>query len=150
MKKRLVLTVGNRMMGDDAAGPLLADRMQRGPLQGWEVLDGGPAPENLLYLIREMAPDQLLIIDAADMDLVPGQVRLIGAGALEDPFFMTTHTLPLAYLVQSLREFVPRVDLVGIQPQVVTFGYPVSAPVREAVGRVYEDLKQAEYPWNCL
>ena len=150
MKKRLVVTVGNRMMGDDAAGPLLAERMQRAPLEDWNALDGGSAPENLLYLIREMAPDQVLIIDAADMDLVPGEVRLIGTEKLEDPFLMTTHTLPLSYLVQSLREFVPRVDMVGIQPYTVAFGYPVSAEVRQAVGRVYEDLKQAELAWDRL
>jgi hydrogenase 3 maturation protease len=150
MKKKLVVTVGNRMMGDDAAGPLLAQKMQREPLDAWDVLDGGSAPENCLYLIREMAPDQVLVMDAADMDLVPGEIRLINADKLEDPFLMTTHTLPLSYFVQSLREFVPQVDLVGVQPQVVAFGYPVSAEVTRAVEQVYEGLKQAEIFWDCL
>lgn len=150
MKKKLVVTVGNRMMGDDAVGPLLAQKMQRAPLDDWDVLDGGSAPENCLYLIREMAPDQVLVIDAADMDLVPGEIRVIGADRLEDPFLMTTHTLPLSYLVQSLREFVPQVDLVGIQPQVVAFGYPVSAEMTRAVEQVYEGLKQTEVVWDCL
>ncbi|HUH98025.1 MAG TPA: hydrogenase maturation peptidase HycI [Anaerolineales bacterium] len=150
MKKKLVLTVGNQMMGDDAAGPMLAARMQGAPLPDWEVVDGASAPENLLYLIREMAPDQVLVVDAADMDLVPGEVRFIGAEKLQDPFLMTTHTLPLSYLVQSLREFVPHVDLLGIQPQVVAWGYPVSQEVTQAVERVYEDLKKAEFEWNCL
>jgi len=150
MKKKLVVTVGNRMMGDDAVGPLLAQKMQRAPLDDWDVLDGGSAPENCLYLIREMAPDQVLVIDAADMDLVPGEIRVIGADRLEDPFLMTTHTLPLSYLVQSLREFVPQVDLVGIQPQVVAFGYPVSVEMTRAVEQVYEGLKQTELVWDCL
>jgi hydrogenase 3 maturation protease len=150
MKKKLVITVGNRMMGDDAAGPLLAERMQRGPLDDWDALDGGSAPENLLYLIREMTPDQVIIIDAADMDLAPGEVRLIGADRLEDPFLMTTHTLPLSYLAESLREFVAQVDMVGIQPHVVAFGYPVSTEVKQAVGRVYEGLKQANFAWDRL
>jgi hydrogenase 3 maturation protease len=150
MKKKLVVTVGNRMMGDDAAGPLLAQKMQSAPLGDWEVLDGGSAPENCLYLIREMSPDRVLVIDAADMDLVPGEIRLIGAEKLEDPFLMTTHTLPLSYFVQSLREFVPRVDLVGVQPNVVAFGYPVSAEVTQAVEQVYENLKQADFVWECL
>jgi hydrogenase 3 maturation protease len=150
MKKKLVVTVGNRMMGDDAAGPLLAQKLQQTPLVEWEVLDGGSAPENCLYLIREMAPDQVLVIDAADMDLVPGEMRLISAEKLEDPFLMTTHTLPLSYFVQSLREFVPQVDLVGVQPNVVAFGYPVSAEVTQAVEQVYENLKQADFVWECL
>ena len=150
MKKKLVLTVGNQMMGDDAAGPLLAQRMQRVPLDNWELLDGGATPENVLYSIREMNPDQVLVIDAADMDLTPGEVRLISTEKLEDPFLMTTHTLPLSYLVESLREFVPQVDLVGIQPQIVAWGYPVSKEVKQAVEQVYEDLKQDDFVWNCL
>jgi hydrogenase 3 maturation protease len=150
MKKKLVLTVGNQMMGDDAAGPLLAQKMRRIPLGNWDFLDGGSAPENVLYSVREMAPDQVLVIDAADMDLTPGEVRLISAEKLEDPFLITTHTLPLSYLVASLREFVPRVDLIGIQPQIVAWGYPVSMEVKQAVEQVYEDLKQEEFVWNCL
>jgi hydrogenase 3 maturation protease len=150
MKKKLVVTVGNLMMGDDAAGPLLAQKMQGAPLENWEALDGGAAPENYLYLIRELTPEQVLVIDAADMDLAPGEIRLIGTDRIEDPFLLTTHTLPLSYLMQSLREFVPKVDLVGIQPQVVAFGYPVSAEVRQAVGRIYESLKQDELAWDCL
>jgi hydrogenase 3 maturation protease len=148
MTKRLVVTVGNSMMGDDAAGPLLAQKMQAAPLEAWEVLDGGSAPENCLYQIRESVPEQVLVIDAADMDLPPGEIRLIEAGQLEDPFLMTTHTLPLSYLVQALRDFVPRVDLVGIQPRVVAFGYPVSDEVEHAIGRVYDALKQDELGWG--
>jgi len=56
MKKKLVVTVGNRMMGDDALGPLLAQKLQSAPLEDWDVLDGGSAPENFLYAVREMRP----------------------------------------------------------------------------------------------
>ena len=150
MKKKLVMTVGNGMMGDDAAGPLLAEKLKLAPLNGWETLNGGSAPENSLFLIREMAPAQVLIVDAADMDLAPGEIRLIGDDRIEDPFFMTTHSLPLTYLMQALREFVPKVDLLGIQPDVVAFGYPVSASVKLAVDRVYECLSQTECNWECL
>lgn len=147
---RLVLTVGNSMMGDDGAGPLLAQKMQQAPLAAWYVLDGGAAPENYLYRVHELVPQQVLVIDAADMDLSPGEIRFIDTARLEDPFLMTTHTLPLSYLVQSLREFVPKVDLVGIQPRVVAFGYPVSVEVEHAVGCVYDALKQDQLGWDPL
>jgi hydrogenase 3 maturation protease len=150
MKKKLVVTVGNGMMGDDAAGPLLAEKLKHAPLDGWEMLNGGSAPENSLFLIREMAPEQVLIVDAADMDLTPGEIRLIGDDRIEDPFFMTTHSLPLTYLMQALREFVPKVDLIGIQPEVVAFGYPVSDRVKLAVDRVYECLGRTDCTWELL
>jgi hydrogenase 3 maturation protease len=148
--KKLLLTVGNGMMGDDAAGPLLAQKLECSPLQNWETLNGGSAPENALYRIREIGPDQVLIVDAADMDLPPGEIRLIGESRIEDPFFMTTHTLPLSYLIQSLKEFVPVVDMIGIQPEVVAFGYPISDKVRQAVDRMYDCLERNNAEWESL
>lgn len=141
MTKRLVLTVGNDMMGDDAAGPLLAQMLQSSPADGWEVLDGGSVPENYVYKIREAAPEHVLIVDAADMELPTGQVRLIDKDQVGGLFLMTTHSLPLNYLMESLGEFVPRVEMIGIQPDVVAFGCPMSAQVKSAVERVYQWLK---------
>jgi hydrogenase 3 maturation protease len=150
MTKRLVLTVGNTMMGDDAAGPLLAKLMAGSPIDGWEVLDGGSAPENCMHQIREMAPEQILVVDAADMDISPGEVRIISDESLDDPFLMTTHTLPLSYLIQSLRETTPKVELLGIQSDVVAFGFPVSPDVKQAVEAVYENLKETDPVWKTL
>jgi hydrogenase 3 maturation protease len=141
MKKKLVLTVGNEMMGDDAAGPLLAGMIKRSPLEDWELLDGGNVPENYVYKIREMKPEQVLIIDAADMELQAGEIRLIDKEQIGSVFLMTTHSLPLNYLMESIREFVSKVELIGIQPELVAFGYPVSPRVEQAVERVYAWLK---------
>jgi len=55
---------------------------------------------------------------------------------------MTRIPCALSYLVQSLREFVPQVDLVGIQPQGGCLGYPVSNESGRSVDQVYEGLKQ--------
>jgi hydrogenase 3 maturation protease len=141
MKKNLVLTVGNEMMGDDAAGPLLARMIKHAPLDDWEVLDGGNVPENYVFKIREMEPEHVLIVDAADMDLQTGEIRLIDKDRVGSVFLMTTHSLPLTYLMESILGFVSKVELVGIQPEVVAFGYPVSPRVKQAVERVYAWLE---------
>lgn len=148
--KKLALTVGNGMMGDDGAGPLLARMMRLSPIEGWEALDGGSVPENVLHVIHAISPEEVLVIDAADMDLAPGEVRYISPEKVGDPFFMNTHALPISYLVQSLREFVPKVELLGIQPDIVAFGYPLTPTVRQAVGRVYESLKVDILTWDRL
>jgi hydrogenase 3 maturation protease len=150
MKKKLVLTVGNGMMGDDGAGALLARMLSDAPLNDWEVLNGGSAPENLLYQVRALAPEYILVVDAADMDLPAGMIRRIQDNCLDDPFLLTTHTLPLTYLIQSLREFAPQVELLGIQPEIVAFGYPISPAVKQAVAQVYEDLKDKKLDWERL
>ncbi|MGE5249592.1 MAG: hydrogenase maturation peptidase HycI [Bacteroidota bacterium] len=150
MNRKLVFTVGNPIMGDDAAGPLLAYMLKTDPVAGWDVIDGGSVPENSLYLIREMKADQVLLVDAADMDLAPGEIRLIGPDRIDDPFLMSTHTLPLSYLVQAIREFVPDVQLLGIQPGVVGFGYPVSREVKRAVEQIHRCLKHDAPDWRPL
>jgi hydrogenase 3 maturation protease len=144
----ILLTVGNGMMGDDGAGILLAQKLREHPLEDWTVLNGGSAPENIIHRIRDTDVSRVLIVDAADMDLPPGSVRRIDADRLEDPFLMTTHTLPLSFLIESLREFVPQVDLVGIQPSVVAFGFPLSEEVRLAVEQVYAGLKNGVADWG--
>ena len=144
----VLLTVGNGMMGDDGAGVLLAQMLRDQPLADWFVVNGGSAPENVLHRIREMDATRVLVVDAADMDLEPGAIRRINAENLDDPFLMTTHTLPLTFLVESLREFVPQVDLLGIQPTIVAFGFPMSEEVRNAVGQVYVDLKNSKMDWS--
>ena len=144
----VLLTVGNGMMGDDGAGVLLAQMLRDEPLADWSVVNGGSAPENVLHRIREMDATRVLIVDAADMDLEPGAIRRINAEKLDDPFLMTTHKLPLTFLIESLQEFVPQVDLLGIQPNIVAFGFPISEEVRSAVGKVYADLKNNAMNWN--
>ncbi len=141
MKQKLVFTIGNDLMGDDGAGPLLARRLEEAPIEGWAVLDGGSAPENYIHRIREMDPAQVVLVDTADMDLQAGEVRHVDREAIGSLFLMTTHSLPLRFLMDSIGEFVPSVELLGIQPEIVSFGLPVSPAVSSAVERVYQWLR---------
>ena len=140
MNEQIILTVGNAMMGDDAAGPMLSALLQQSPAPHWYVVDGGAAPENIVHRVRAIAPKRVLVIDATDMQLQPGEVRLIDDRLIADQFIMTTHDLPLSFLITALRESVPEVRLLGIQPSVVAFGYPVSAAVKRAVALIHARL----------
>jgi hydrogenase 3 maturation protease len=138
------------MMGDDGAGILLAKLLREAPLEGWDVINGGSAPENNINQVRELAPKVVLLVDAADMDQPPGTIRLLRQESLELPFLFSTHTLPLTFLIESLREFVPMVKFLGIQPEVVSFGYPMSDSVRRAVAKIYDGLKRDDLDWEAL
>ncbi|MCS6742969.1 hydrogenase maturation protease, partial [Acinetobacter baumannii] len=88
---KVVLTVGNSMMGDDGAGPLLADLMEANPIDGWMVINGGSAPENVSYQIRALQPQCVVIVDAADIGLKPGEIRVIDPDYIAEMFIMSTH-----------------------------------------------------------
>lgn len=85
------------------------------------VIDGGSAPENDIVAIRELRPERLLIVDATDMGLNPGDIRIIDPDDIAEMFMMTTHNMPLNYLVDQLKEDVGEVIFLGIQPDIVGF-----------------------------
>ena len=93
---KVLLCVGNSMMGDDGAGPLLAEKCRATPTGDWIVIDGGNAPENDVVAIRERRPDLLLIVDATDMLLSPGEIRVIDPVDIADMLMMSTASLTVA------------------------------------------------------
>ena len=139
-----LLCVGNSMMADDGAGPRLAELCAEQPLTGWTVVDGGAAPENDIGFLRELGPAHLVIVDATDMGLAPGEMRIIEEDDIAEMFMMTTHNLPLTFLIQQLREDIPQITFIGIQPDVVAFYFPMSAAVEQAVNRLYQLLPALE------
>lgn len=138
--KHVVLTVGNSMMGDDGAGPLLYDMMTQNPIADWYAIDGGSAPENSVHQVRELKPELLVLVDAADMELDPGQIRIIDADSIAEMFIMSTHNLPLNFLIDQLKEDIPQVIFIGIQPSIVSFAFPMTDQVKQAVERVYHSI----------
>lgn len=136
----VVLAVGNSMMGDDGAGPRLAELMTRAPVAGWLAVNGGSAPENVVHRVRALRPKRVVVVDAADMSLTPGELRLVDPQAIADMFIMSTHNLPLSFVIDQLKEDVEEVWFIGIQPDVVAFYFPMSAPVVAAVDNLYARL----------
>jgi hydrogenase 3 maturation protease len=160
-----VLGIGNRRKGDDAAGSLCvrllrkemarkkrrADRLpadsgrplrtlRKGVAREVRVLDAGEAPENATGLIRELRPTHVLIVDAAVGGHQPGTIFVIEKEKIRQED-ISTHRLPLAHLVRYLEESIGcRVILVGIEPQEVAWGKPVSATVRAAVSHLAAGL----------
>ncbi|KIZ43167.1 MULTISPECIES: hydrogenase maturation peptidase HycI [Rhodopseudomonas] len=142
----VIFTVGNSLMGDDGAGPLLAELLEANPAAGWSVIDGGATPENVMHCVRAENPDRVLLIDAADMQLPPGTVCRIEEADVAKQFLITTHAIPLDILIASLRETVPLVTFVGIQPAVVTFYGEMTPSVKAGVEGLHRSLIQETNP----
>jgi len=145
----LILTVGSVLRGDDAAGPLLAKMLMDDPASGWEVIDGGQTPEDELAVIRRKSPDYLLVVDAADMGLEPGAVRILHEEEVFTDYLITTHSLPLTYLLSELKACCKEVVFLGIQPSHTEFFAPLHDDVLAAVEQVYTCLKEGRSPQEC-
>jgi len=139
-KTKMVLTVGSVLRGDDAAGPMLAKMLETRPIDGWEVIDGGQTPEDELSVIRRKEPDLLLLVDAADMGLAAGEIRLLDEKDVYSDFLITTHSLPLTYLLKELKASCKEVVFLGIQPSHTEFFGALHPDVRKAVENIYNCL----------
>lgn len=145
----VVLTVGNSLMGDDGAGPLLCERMEATPVPGWTVVDGGSMPENVTYAVKAMKPQRLLIVDVATLGLAPGEMRFVDKENIRAMGIASTHNLPLSFIIDELEQVIEQVVFLGIQPQEVGFCLPVTDAVQQAVERIHAGLAQGltDIPW---
>lgn len=144
MPDAVLLTVGSVLRGDDAAGPMLAKMMADGPETGWVVIDGGQTPEDELRTIRRMAPELVVVVDAADMGLETGSIRRLTAADVAGSFLITTHALPMTFLLDQLNQAAGNVVFLGIQPEDTTFFNPLTPAVRRAVEELYSRFARGE------
>ena len=147
--RNVVLTVGNSLMGDDGAGPLLCERMEASPVPGWTVVDGGSMPENVTYAVKAMKPRRLLIVDVATLGLAPGEMRFVDKERIRSMGIASTHNMPLSFIMDELEREIDQVVFLGIQPQEVGFCLPITDAVQHAVERIHAGLADAlgDIPW---
>lgn len=136
----LVLGIGNRLRGDDAIGSIVAEQLaRRGRIP---AIDCGEVPDNHVGRIWELAPADVVIVDACDFGGRPGEVRVFAEAELERiagaP--LSTHQIPLPMLIGLIRMkegIARRVRLVGVQPAKIDyFSEGLTEPAREAIPRV--------------
>ena len=154
MANTLVLGIGNTLLSDEGLGIHLLDylRVNYPDLPGVTYLDGGTLSFTLAAAIEDC--DNLVVLDAAQLDAEPGTVRLL-VGADMDAFIghgkRSVHEVGLADLmtIATLLNRLPaKRALLGIQPAAFGWGETtsaaVSAVIPEAAGRVVALL----YKWR--
>lgn len=137
--KRLALVgVGNTLRGDDGIGVLLVRSLKYffGEISEVCLLEAEMAPENITGQLRYYEPDFILFIDAAQMDELPGTVRVWSykeCGGI----LASTHTLPLNMLCAYLEnELNCEIAILGIQPMDIGFGQGLSIQVEKSLKEI--------------
>jgi hydrogenase 3 maturation protease len=155
MSGTIVLGIGNRLGGDDAAGTCVVDMLNQRrhgakTLLPTEIIaiDAGTAPESYTSVIRRHRPDLLILVDAADMGLPPGALRTITPEKISI-LSLSTHYMPLSMFIAYVEEFCGKVLLVGVQPERTDTGSGISKAVHKSVKRLAEAIlegRAAEIP----
>ena len=137
--KIAVIGIGHELRGDDAAGLAVVHLLNE--QANLLVIEAGTSPENHTGKLRRFQPDLVLLIDAAQMDLEPGEICVLDPESL-DGFGASTHTMPLTLIAHYLSaDFGCEVLLIGIQPAQTCFGAPLSPQVKHSTETISRELE---------
>ncbi len=138
----LFLCIGNDMRGDDAVGPLMAKKLTelfKGQ-QDLMVINAETVPENYTGLIRKEKPSHIIFVDAVEMKMKPGQIRLVKSNEIGN-YSISTHAMPLSFMIKYLESFTnAKMVLIGIQPKSIEMYQKVSKEVERAIEKLTEIL----------
>jgi len=141
--KTVLWGLGNELLGDDAAGIIAARRISDTAPKGWTISECGTVPENFL---RDLAKDEvqrLIVVDAADMGLEPGEIRLLTLDDAKD-FSFSTHGLALSLLLEPYADSL-EIVIIAIQPLTIAPGTGLSEDAKKAVNSVVSAIPNCSW-----
>lgn len=136
--------IGSELSGDDAIGLLTARKINHaiGQQENVLVLEGGTLPESTSGPLRRFNPDLVIFIDAAELGKPAGTIELIDVERISGASF-STHSMPLKVMMEFLAmELHCEMLLIGVQPEVIDFGMPISRSGKRAATRVAAELSR--------
>ena len=133
--KTIVMCIGNIDGGDDAVGPYIAAKLKK---VRFDVIDCGTVPENYTSVVKKKNPDELIIIDAVDMNLSPGEIRIVPKEKI-GLFHISTHGIPISVLISYLENYVKKIVFIGVQPK--TMSGKITSIVKKNGDKLVEIIK---------
>jgi len=140
--KTVLICIGNPDGGDDAIGPYIAEQLQTMQTKDLIVLNAETVPENFTGVIKQHQPDHLIIIDAVDMGLQPGEIRIIPKEKIGS-MHISTHGIPLSVFINYLEQYIPLILFMGIQPK--TMMGNINAIVKKSGDQLVNRIKNNDY-----
>lgn len=133
-----VLGMGNPLLGDDAVGHRLAERVAAAARPERVGIPVGIGLENGFGLVARAQPSALILCDAVVLeDAAPGTWDLFDPENL-DCAIHSTHSVPLPLFVRLWKEDLPGLEVVFLGINI--HGAPLGAGLSPAVTQACEDL----------
>ncbi len=148
----LVLGLGNRLLCDDAAGPLAVDALTVSYDGAAEFCDGGTIGLSLLPQIEDAAA--FIAVDAALFGAEPGTVRVFEGAAMDEQLGgrkRSAHEVALFDLMAAaaLNGRLPvRRALVAVEPASTALGLEPTPAVAAAIPRLCSAVTELLSRWK--
>lgn len=145
--ERIVIAgIGNPIRSDDFVGTKIVQDLQGKVPKNVLLIECETVPENYIYEIEEFKPSHVLLIDAALLQLKPGQAKLLTPQEIPSYSTISSHTLPLRIFSEYiLKSTHAKIALLLIEPKNVEFGEELTVEVQEAeekITQLLQDLLQ--------
>lgn len=140
-KKYILMGIGNTLRGDDGIGSIIAGNFKD---DDWLSIDCGVAPENFTSIIKKNKPHLVVLIDVVEMDLTPGEFRIIPPEKI-NTMHLTTHSISLSFLIAYLKNFAREIIFIGIQPKLIDYSTSISHKVFKSSEEIIKILKDKKF-----
>lgn len=133
-----IVGIGNIIRGDDGLGPKLIELLKAKSV-GHSLFDCGTAPENYIFPILSTSCETVILVDAADIGLEPGGVKVFALDEISTVSFSTHNPSPrlFADLLKTGREDL-NIFVISVQPKTTALGSPISKEVLTSLDRLVE------------
>lgn len=142
----ILMGVGNELRGDDGVGSYIAQRFEA---KNWKAIDCSTVPENYAAVVKRDQPELVVIVDATDMNLPPGEMRIIPKEKIPE-LVLSSHSMPLSLLMDHLEPHCKKVVLIGIQPKKLDDFLELTDEVKAAADEFTKKLKQGLTSFSSL
>ena len=136
-KKIVVAGIGNPIRTDDYVGLKIVENLRGKVPETVCLLECETVPENYLSDIEKFKPTHVLLVDAAFLELKPGEASLVDAERMMDYSAISTHALPLKIFCEHLKKTMnAKIGLLLIEPKNMEFGEGLSVEVEVQAERL--------------
>jgi len=141
--KVAIVAIGNIMRSDDGLGSKFIELL-KGRCVNARLFDCGTAPENYIFPILSAACDTVVLVDAADLGMQPGQARVLDLDQIMNVSFSTHSPSPRLFtdLLKTGKEDL-NIFVVSVQPKSTMLGGPLSQEVLKGLDALTEIFSEA-------
>lgn len=140
----VIIGVGNPILMDDSVGIKVVQDLKGRVPEKVLLVECETTPENYLQEIADFKPSHVLLIDAAMLNLKPGEIALLKPEDLDASHVFSTHFLPIKLFCEYIAKiFHADTKLLLIQPKQIDFGEELSSELLSSKERVVKILLSA-------
>jgi hydrogenase 3 maturation protease len=137
----VVAGIGNPMRMDDFVGIRIVQNLRGRVSERVHLIECETVPESFIEQIADFDPSHVLLIDAAMLNLEPGDTRFIEPERLTFSPTLSTHMLPLRIFCECVTEITrAKIALLLIQPKEAEFGEGLTPEVKASSRTIAQDL----------